>query len=165
MKIIIKERLQLRLPLLVGCGQLYLSDSQTAGFFDHKYLWKESILDFCMKLVIQESSISIRRYIENQKARGSNPIRCSVRVWDPTSLRGSQRPSDRTRYKCSDEHPVGEAAHLTVAQSWSLGSQIAVKDSSSCFIFYFLVFLSNIERGPFSCDFFSFRLFHVDQRL
>ena len=150
MKIIIKERLQLRLPLLVGCGQLYLSASQIAGFFDRKYLRKESILDFCMKLVIQESSISIRHYIENQR----------LVVQTPSGAR-----LDRTRYKCSDEHLVGEAAHLTVAQSWPLGSQIAVKDSSSCFFFYFLVFLSNIERGPFSCDLFSFRLFHVDERL
>ena len=30
------------------CDQLYFSSSQTAGFFDHQYLWKESIniLDF-----------------------------------------------------------------------------------------------------------------------
>ena len=28
---------------LVGCGQFRLLSSQIAGFFDHKFLWKESI--------------------------------------------------------------------------------------------------------------------------
>ena len=31
-----------RLLLLVGCGQVCLSSSQSAGFFDDQYLWKES---------------------------------------------------------------------------------------------------------------------------
>ena len=36
-----QERLHLRLPLLVGFGQLYLLSNQTAGIIDHQYLWKK----------------------------------------------------------------------------------------------------------------------------
>ena len=38
----------MRLPLSVGCSQLYLAVSQIAAFFNHQYFWKESmgILDF-----------------------------------------------------------------------------------------------------------------------
>ena len=56
MKVIIKERWHLRLPLLVGCGQFFLSSNQIAGFFDHQYLWNEScdiLVFFCLELVIK----------------------------------------------------------------------------------------------------------------
>ena len=43
MEITIKGRKDLRLPVLVGCCQLCLLSSQIAGFFDHQYLWKESM--------------------------------------------------------------------------------------------------------------------------
>ena len=48
MGMMIKEKDQLRLPLLVLCVQLHLLPSQTAGIFDHQYLQKKSIsiLDF-----------------------------------------------------------------------------------------------------------------------
>ena len=46
MEIVTKGRHHLRLPLLVGCGQLCLWSSQIPGFFDHQYLWKESIETF-----------------------------------------------------------------------------------------------------------------------
>ena len=38
----------LRLPLLVGCSQLFLSSNQIAEFFDQRYHLKEpiSVLDF-----------------------------------------------------------------------------------------------------------------------
>ena len=50
MDIVIKNRQHLRLPILVGCYQLYLSSNPKAGLFDHQYLWKESvnILDFLL---------------------------------------------------------------------------------------------------------------------
>ena len=41
-EVVINGSQQLRLPLLVGCGQVCVS-SQIAGFFDYKYLRKESI--------------------------------------------------------------------------------------------------------------------------
>ena len=43
MEFIIKCRYHLRLLLLVECGQLCHLPSQIAGFFDHQYLWKESV--------------------------------------------------------------------------------------------------------------------------
>ena len=43
MKIAIKCRWHLELPLLVGYDQLCLLSNQIAGVFDHQYLWKESI--------------------------------------------------------------------------------------------------------------------------
>ena len=36
-------RYQLRLPLLIGCGQWYFLSNQIAGFFDQQYHWKEPI--------------------------------------------------------------------------------------------------------------------------
>ena len=38
------RREHLRLPFLPGCGQLCLLTNQTAGFFNHQYLRKESIV-------------------------------------------------------------------------------------------------------------------------
>ena len=48
MEIIIRKRQDLRLLVLVECGQLYLPSYQIAGFFDNQYLWNESmnVLDF-----------------------------------------------------------------------------------------------------------------------
>ena len=43
MEIVIKGKQPLRVPLLVWCGQVYLSLNQIPGFFDHQYLWKEFI--------------------------------------------------------------------------------------------------------------------------
>ena len=40
--VILEERYYLRLPLSIGCGQLCLLSNQTAKFFDHQYLGKES---------------------------------------------------------------------------------------------------------------------------
>lgn len=40
---------------LVKCGQMALSSNQVAGFFDQKYLWKESIdiLIVCLAIIIK----------------------------------------------------------------------------------------------------------------
>ena len=47
MEMIIKGGQDVRLPVLVGGGQMCLSYNQIAGFFDeHEYLWKESS-DLC----------------------------------------------------------------------------------------------------------------------
>ena len=48
--ITINGRKDPRPPLLVGCGQLYLSPNRIVGFFDRQYLGKESIntLDFLL---------------------------------------------------------------------------------------------------------------------
>ena len=48
MEIIINRKWYLRLPLMVGCGQVCLLSDQIARFFDQQYLCKESIhiLDF-----------------------------------------------------------------------------------------------------------------------
>ena len=48
MEIIINRKWYLRLPLMVGCGQVCLLSNQIARFFDQQYLCKESIhiLDF-----------------------------------------------------------------------------------------------------------------------
>lgn len=48
----------MRLPLLVGFKQSYFSSNQIVGFFDHQYLWKESldILVFCIEVIIKLAS-------------------------------------------------------------------------------------------------------------
>ena len=37
MELVIKGWSQVRLPLLVGCGQLSISSNQVVGFFDHQF--------------------------------------------------------------------------------------------------------------------------------
>ena len=59
-EIVIKERWNLILPFLIECDQLHLSFKQTAGLFDHQYLWK--VLIFILVFFIwsyssRESSI------------------------------------------------------------------------------------------------------------
>ena len=48
MEVFIKEKQHLRLSLLFGFAQIYLSSNEIAGFFDQQCIWKESIdiLDF-----------------------------------------------------------------------------------------------------------------------
>ena len=43
MELVITGRQHLTLALLVGGSQLCLGSNQIAGFFDHPFLWKESI--------------------------------------------------------------------------------------------------------------------------
>ena len=43
MKITINRRKDLRLPVLVACGQLWLSPNYIAGFSKHGCLWEESV--------------------------------------------------------------------------------------------------------------------------
>ena len=52
-ELISEEKWHLRLPLLVKFDQLCLSSIPIAGFFDHQYLWKESInvFVFCMQII------------------------------------------------------------------------------------------------------------------
>ena len=70
LEIIIKGRQDLRLLLLVGCGQLCLSSSQITGFFDHCYILKQSsyIIVFYMELVIKQRQNSrlllLIRYVQ-----------------------------------------------------------------------------------------------------
>ena len=40
---ILWSSVSLRLPLMVGCDQFFLSSNQIVGFFDHQFLWKELI--------------------------------------------------------------------------------------------------------------------------
>ena len=70
LEIIIKGRQDLRLILLVECGQLCLSSSQITGFFDHCYILKQSsyIVVFYMELVIKQRQNSrlllLIRYVQ-----------------------------------------------------------------------------------------------------
>ena len=51
-EIIIKEQQHLRLPVLIGCGQVCVWMSRIPGAFNHQYLWKEIIETFVLILSI-----------------------------------------------------------------------------------------------------------------
>ena len=70
----------------------------------------------------------LERYSKNGKVPGSNPTRRSAGLRDSTSLQGSRWPSGRKR-KTQWLTLVSESVPSIMAQSWPLGSQIAVKEN------------------------------------
>ena len=72
------------------------------------------------------------RYIENWKDPGSNSSRCSAKIWEPTSLRGSRWPSTWNQYPNAVIN-IG-LLRLPPRQwlSWPWGSKVAVQYISVC---------------------------------
>ena len=67
----------------------------------------------------------LRRCNQNRKVSGSNPIRPSAGLRDPTSLRCSRQPSGQISKNAVISIGWNEAALLIKIQIWPEGSQIA----------------------------------------